>query len=473
MAEGQAFIAPAYGWAILAGFSILWVALGYFWGRKSKSYEDYALSGRSVGLAFGAATITATWITGNTIMVAPQFALQLGIWGMLAYTTAAFGLFVFAPLSKRIRKLMPLGYTSGDFMRLRYGKSVWALFILFSLFYSITGLVGIGMAGGILIESLTSVPYAYGMSVIIFTCVAYTMVGGLYAVIGTDFIQTVIILALILVIAFALLHQVSLEDIYVNVDEKKPALLMVLFPAAIMALFNSLLYGLGEIFHSNIWWSRVFACRDGVSHKAYLLGGLLWLPVPISIGVIALATGALGINVPKPDMLAPLVASHLLGKAGAILIFIVVFCALASTLDSALAATADLITQDIYYKMLHADASPSQLRRAVTWITLSLGGLAWGIALMRPGSLTEVLFFSGAYVGSMIWPVLTGLYWRQATAAGAFSGMVIGSIAGLIAYFTVGWYVGALVGTAVSMVCVLGMTLIKPGDFQWQTLDEK
>lgn len=472
MADVRTFITPIFAWAILGVFSISWVVMGYIWGKKSKTYEDYALGGRSIGLAFGAATVTATWVTGNTIMVAPQFALQLGVWGMLAYTTASFGLFIFAPISKHIRKLMPFGYTSGDFMRLRYGKRVWVLFIIFSLFYSITGLVGIGMAGGLLIESLAGVPYAYGMSIILFTCIAYTMFGGLYAVIGTDFLQTIIILSLILIIAFALFHQINLEQIYNDVKQNRPALLTIMFPAAIMALFNNLLYGIGEIFHSNIWWSRVFACRDGVSHKAYLLGGLLWLPVPISIGLIALATGALGINVPQPDMLTPLVAAHLLGKLGAIIIFVIIFCALASTLDSALAATADLITQDIYYKMFRPHSEARQLRAAATWITLSLGGLAWIFALIRPGSLAEVLFFSGAYVGSMIWPILTGLYWRQATEFGAFWGMIIGSVAGLTAYFTIGWYVGALVGSGVSMVCVLASTLVKPGDFQWQTLSQ-
>ena len=122
MLEEKTFLDPTLGYTLMAILSVIWVFLGYWWGRKNKTFEDHAVAGRQVGLALGAATATATWITSNTTMLAPQFALQLGIWGMLAYSTASIGLFLFAPMAGRIRQLMPRGFTSGDFFRLRYGK---------------------------------------------------------------------------------------------------------------------------------------------------------------------------------------------------------------------------------------------------------------------------------------------------------------------------------------------------------------
>src|SRR5690606_16423814 len=126
-----------------------------------------------------------------------------------------------------------------------------------------------------------------------------------------------------------------------------------LMPAAIMAVFNNLLFGLGEVFHSNVWWSRAFAMRDKLGQKAYILAGFMWLPVPIAAGFIALTSNALGINVTSPDMVGPLVAAHVVGKAGAIIVFAVFFCSLASSLDSLLASTADVITQDVYRKLIN------------------------------------------------------------------------------------------------------------------------
>lgn len=50
--------------------------------------------------------------------------------------------------------------------------------------------------------------------------------------------------------------------------------------------------------------------------------------------------------------------------------------------------------------------------------------------------------------------------------------MLLGTGLGLTAYFTVGFYVAALVSAAVSMGVVLVTTWLWPGGFQWRHLDE-
>lgn len=473
MNSDEALLTPAIGWTLLILFSILWIALGVYWGRKNKNFEDFALAGRNIGLALGAATAAATWITSNTTLLAPQFALQMGIWGMLAYSTASLGLFLFAPLAGRIRTLMPNGFTSGDFFRLRYGKGAWSIFLVFTLFYSLTWLVSMAMAGGILLNALSGIPYQYGMSIILGVCVIYTMRGGLFAVIGTDFIQSLIIVVGIAVVGFAVLNNVSIGDIHANLSAQKPALLSVMFPAAIMAVFNNLLFGLGEVFHNNVWWSRAFAFRKGVEVKAFVLAGIVWLPIPIAAGFIALASGALGVAVPSPDMVGPLVIAEVLGEIGAIAIFIIVFCSLASSIDSLLAATSDLVTQDVYRRMIRPAANVLELQRAAQIITLTIGVGTWLVCLPRIGTLATVLFFAGPLVGSMIWPIITGLYWKNASTGGAISGMLLGSATGLVAYFEIGWYVASLIGTAVSMACVLFFAFFFPAAYDWKTLQEE
>ena len=180
MGEVQtAILAPNVGWGILAAFSVLWVAIGWWFGRDSQDLEGFMLAGRRVGLALGVATAMATWVTSNTTMAAPQLALQLGIWGMIGYSLGAVGLLLFAPLARRIRSLMPGGFTSGDFVRLRYGPTAWRVFLAISLFYALGWLISMGTAGGVLIHALTGIDYRWGMSVIVGICVAYTLLGGL------------------------------------------------------------------------------------------------------------------------------------------------------------------------------------------------------------------------------------------------------------------------------------------------------
>ncbi len=469
-------ILPAsIAWGVLAAFSILWVILGWWLGRHNRTAEDHMLAGRNVGLALATATAMATWVTANTTMTAPQLALQLGVWGMLGYSLGALGLILFAPLARRIRELMPRGFTSGDFIRLRYGNFTWRVFLVVSLIYAFGWLVSMAMAGGVLINALAGIDYRVGMTVILSVCVVYTLLGGLRAVIGTDFIQTVIIIAGAAFIAWLTIDKVGFEAIHSNLMEERPELLNLLFPAAIMFLFNNLLFGVGEIFHSNVWWSRAFAFGRNVGFRAYLLGGLLWLPIPIVAGFIALATPALGLNVPAADMVGPLVAAEVLGLAGAIVVFIVVFAALASSLDSLLAATSDLVTRDIYRGHIRPGASERNQFHATKVIVVLLGLLTWLAASYRGevpivGSLAQLLYFTGAFVASAIWPIVAGLYWRRTNPQGAAWSMILGSGIGLASYFLIGFYVAALVGAAVSLVVVVLSTWLLPRPFDWDRL---
>lgn len=460
------------GWLLLAIFSIAWVALGIIWGRKAKDHEGFMLAGRNVGMALGAATAMATWVTSNTIMLAPQFALKMGIWGMLAYSTASFGLFLFAPMAFRIRKLLPKGFTSGDFIRLRYGKAVWVCFLLISIIYSMAWLVSMAMAGGIVLQTLSGIDYVYGMSVILGVCVLYTLFGGLFAVIGTDFVQSLIILIGIVVVGAVVLTKVDLHTVYTDLATEQPALLDVMMPVALLALFNNMFFGFGEIFHNNVWWSRAFAMRGDVSHKAFFLSGFLWFPIPVAAGFIALCAGSMGINITDIDGAGPLVASQVLGPIGAIVVFVVVFCSLASSIDSLLAATSDLIIQDVYHKMIAPHAGEAQLRKLGTYIIVGLGVLTWLISLPRLADLNMVLFLSGPLVASAIFPVICGLYWKKANRTGALLALLLGSAIGLYTYFSIGWFAASLISAAVSLVTMLLSTVLAPANFDWDQLDE-
>ena len=473
MIANQAAVLPdELAWVIIAAFSVLWIFLGWWLGHKASGLDSHMLAGRNVGLALASASAMATWVTSNTTMAAPQLALQLGIWGMVGYALGSVGLFLFAPMAKRIKQLMPNAYTSGDFIRLRYSKTTWRVFLVISFAYGLGWLISLGMAGGVLINALSGIDYRIGMTIILVICVAYTLLGGLRAVIGTDFIQTLLILIGIITLAWFAITEIGFEQIHHHVLAERPELLNLLLPAAIMFLFNNLFFGVGEIFHSNVWWSRAFAFAKGVGFKAYIIAGMLWMPIPIVAGFIALSAPALALNIPAADMVGPLVAAELLGLVGAIIVFIVVFAALASSLDSLLAATSDLIAKDIYQGHIRPGASAPELGKALRVIIVILGLITWLLCMPRLTTLGELLFFMGAFVASTIWPIIAGLYWKNANPLGATLAMALGTAAGLIAYFEIGFYVAALVSTAVSMAIVILSTWLKPIEFDWLELNE-
>ncbi|TVZ40435.1 Na+/proline symporter [Alteromonadaceae bacterium 2753L.S.0a.02] len=465
-------LSPQIAAVILLFFGLLWVGFGYYLGRSNNTLEDYMLAGRNVGLAFASATAMATWVTSNTTMTAPQLTFQLGVWGMVGYSLGAVGLLLFAPLAARIKTLLPHGFTSGDFIRRRYGVLAWRIFLIISLFYALGWLISLGMAGGILVNALSGLPYHLGMSIILLVCVSYTLLGGLRAVIATDFIQTLIIIIGVVVIAFLVIDKVGFEAMHSKLTEDHPQLLNLLFPAAIMFLFNNLLFGVGEIFHSNVWWSRAFAFRDKTGAKAYVLAGICWLPIPIVAGFVALAAPVLGIPVPSADMVGPLVAGKILGTLGAIIVFIVVFSALASSLDSLLAATADLITQDIYRGHINKNASEVHYFKASKMIVILLGLLTWLLCLPKLATLASLLYFTGAFVASAIWPIVFGLYFRWPGKLAASGAMVAGTCIGLWSYFYIGFYVAALVSCGVSLVVMLLLSGMARETFDFNQLQK-
>jgi len=468
-----ASITREVGWAIVIVLGLIWIGLGILWGRKAKNSEGFMLAGRNVGLSLGSATAMATWVTSNTMMVAPLLALKMGIWGMLAYASASFGLMLFAPLAARIKSVMPDGFTSGDFFRQRYGAAGWSMFMVITLLYSITWLVTMAIAGGKLLEELGEIPYLQGMSLILVVCVLYTLFGGLYAVIGTDFIQSLIILLGVVAIGVMVLFHLDHGATYEYVETNQPALLDVLMPVALLAFFNNMLFGFGEVFHNNVWWSRAFAMRKGVAPKAFFLSGILWFPIPIAAGFIALAAGPLGINVTDPSKVGPAVANHVLGEygmgmTGGILILVVLFCSIASSIDSLLAATSDLLVKDVYCGLFKRKLTDDTFRRVAAVAILLVAGIAWLVAL--PGhNLDTVLFSAGGLVASLIWPIIAGLFWKRCNRALVLIGIIAGVITGYICWFAVQTYVAALAGGAVSMLFTVLSRFIAPSPFPERT----
>lgn len=474
-------LAPGTGIILLVIFGALWVALGMWWGRKAKDSEGFMLAGRNVGLALGTATAMATWITSNTTMMAPVFALKQGVWGMIAYSTASFGLLLFAPMAFRIHKLIPKGFTSGDFMRLRFGNTAWVIFLVISMLYSMAWLVTMAIAGGELVNALSGIDYVTGLSVILAVCIGYTLFGGLFAVIGTDFIQSVIILIGIVVIGAVVLMKTNIPEMAQDLKTDQPALISIFMPVALLAVFNNMFFGFGEVFHNNVWWSRVFAMRKSVAPKAFFLAGLLWFPIPIAAGFIALSAGTLGINIVHENMTGPVVASQIMGAGGGggatiagIIIFTVLFCSLASSIDSLLAATSDLLTRDGFEKMIRRGktVSDATLRKAGKYAVVGTGLAAWLLALPR-WPLQHALFLSGPLVASVIWPVIAGLYWERANRAFIIAAMLLGSAAGLVAYFMIGWFVASLISVAVSMLLTIAGRFLAPKSFDWNQLNSQ
>ena len=472
--DSTLFLAPGVAWGLVVIFSVLWIALGVAWGRRGKGDADeYMLAGRNIGLALSTATLMASWVTGNTTLLAPEFGYRTGLWGMFSYALAGLGLILFAPLALRIKQLMPSGRTSGDFIRLRYGRLAWWVFMLITAIYTFGFLMTQAMGAGLLLQALSGFDYHIGMLVVIGVATVYTLFGGMRAVIGTDFIQSMLIMVLLAVVAVLAFRLFPMPAVHSQLMEHHPDRLNLLLPAGLLIAWNSALFSMGEVFHNNIWWSRVFASRRSVVMNSFLLGGVAWMSVPLVTGSIGLVALARELPLEQINMVFPVMAADLLGAGGAALVFVVVFASLTSTLDSLLASTADLLAEDVYFRLFRPQATDVQLKHAAKLMVVGLALVTLLLSWPRLDSLASVLFFTGSLVASTVWPVACGLYWRSANAGAAIAAMLSGSIVGLLAYNLIAPYCAAVFSAALSALAMLIGSRCSSDRFDFALLQEE
>ena len=471
----EVFISAPLALVIVSALSVMLLSFGFFIGKRiKKNSNEYLYAGRNVGLALSTATLIAAWVTGNTTMSAPEQGYTIGILACFGYATAGLSLCIFAPLALRIKKIMPHGCTSGDFVRCRYGKAVWVVFLLISAWYFVGFLMTQAMAGGILLQSLSGLEYHIGMVLIMVVCTIYTLKGGLKAILSTDFIMAMLILVMLLVTAVLAFFKFSPAQVYDGVMASKPELMNVLSGVGIMYLGSNFLFATGEIFHSNIWWQRIYAAKEKVAFRSFILSGLIWTTVPIIAGSLAFVAVAEGYVVPQVNMVFPIVVSKLLGPIGAVLVLIIIYSALASTVSSVLTASSNLLVQDIYKRAFKPNATDEQIVKYVRYTIVGMAVVTVILVWNQPASMYQVLYLTGSAVAATIWPIAFGIYNSHVNKKAVFVAMLCSVGLGLVAYFTISSYAAPVVSALVGLVIITVGTKLSPDNsFSFDQLDEQ
>lgn len=471
----EVFISAPLALVIVGALSVMLLSFGFFIGKRiKKNSNDFLYAGRNVGLALSTATLIAAWVTGNTTMSAPEQGYTIGILACFGYAVAGLSLCIFAPLALRIKKIMPHGCTSGDFVRCRYGKAVWIVFLLISAWYFVGFLMTQAMAGGILLQSLSGLEYHIGMLLIMVVCTVYTLKGGLKAILSTDFIMAMLILVMLLVTAVLAFFKFSPAQVYDGVMTNKPELMNILSGVGIMYLGSNFLFATGEIFHSNIWWQRIYAAKEKVTFRSFILSGLIWTTVPIIAGSLAFVAVAEGYVVPQVNMVFPIVVSKLLGPAGSVLVLIIIYSALASTVSSVLTASSNLLVQDIYKRAFKPNASDEQIVKYVRYTIVGMAVVTVILVWNQPASMYQVLYLTGSAVAATIWPIAMGIYNSRVNRTAVLVAMICSVGLGLVAYFSISSYAAPVVSALVGLVIInIGTKLSPDTSFSFDQLDEQ
>ena len=181
-------------WFVIA-YWVVSVAIGLFAARWVHNTKDYAVAGRRLPMYIVTATVFATWFGSETVLGIPATFIKEGFSGIVAdpfgssLCLVLVGLFFARPLY-RMNLL-----TIGDYYRKRFGRSVEMLTTL-CIVISYLGWVGaqikaLGLVFNVVSDGALSQPS--GMIIGASTVLVYTMLGGMFSVAITDFIQMIII----------------------------------------------------------------------------------------------------------------------------------------------------------------------------------------------------------------------------------------------------------------------------------------
>jgi SSS family solute:Na+ symporter len=414
------------------------MAIGIYAGTKVHSTADFAIAGRSLPLAMVITTTFATWFGAETVMGIPAKFVQ---GGLNAVVEDPFGasmclVLVGAFFATRLYKMSLL--TIGDYYRQRYGKGV-EIFCSVAIILSYLGWVAAQITALGLVFSVLSggeISAETGMVIGTALVLVYVLIGGMLAVAWTDFIQMIVLvvgLSLIAVMAghdaggadkvLALAHDQNWFKIW---PENTSAGWIGFVAAAITMMF-------GSIPQQDVF-QRVMSAKDSATaKKGAIIGGLSYLVfafVPMFIvasALIIMPAETKALLATDPQKVLPTLILSKMPLVAQIFFFGALVSAIKSTSSATLLAPSTSFVENILKNLMPRMTDKQELLYMRITIFV-FTGLVMTYAIVMKGTPIYDLV-SAAYqvplVGAFV-PLTFGLYWKRATTQGAVLSIVLG-----------------------------------------------
>lgn len=404
--------------------------------RSSDNDTEVLLAGRSIPLWIAIFTMSATWVGGGYINGTAEMTYNSGLvwvqapWGY-ALSLIIGGLF-FAKKMRRHRFKTML-----DPLSQRFGKKVAACFFLPALtgetFWTAAILSALGSTFGVVL----GLDFSSAIILSAVIAIAYTALGGLWAVALTDVIQMVLLLlGLFITIPYALEAVGGWDAAWAAYQVKLGAAASLLPSQEALGSYYwnwwdyAFLLMLGGI-PWQVYFQRVLSAKDeNTARNLSILAGFICLIAaipPIMIGVVGNVADwqALG-TIPATslevlptvmkEMTPPIVATIGLGAVAA---------AVMSSADSSILSAASMASWNVYRPLVKPDISSSQLSSLIKkciWII----GIAATLIALQVKSIYELWFLCSDFVYCLLFPALAcALFDPKANKIGALAGLLI------------------------------------------------
>jgi len=425
--------------AIIGVYFLVVFGIGFYFSRKERTSEEYFLAGRDIGWFFiGASLFVSNISTEHFIGLSGTGAssgLAVGHFEWLACLILLILGWVFVPFYLRSNV-----FTMPQFLERRFNRQCAVYLAGISIIAYIFTKISVQLyAASVVLERVAGWSLWKTAVVLVIATGVYTIAGGLAAVIYTDTVQTLILIAGAAALTIIGLHRVGgLEHLRTMVP---PGYFHMMKPATdpqfpwTGIFFGAPILGIWYWCTDQVIVQRVLSARDEGHAKAGTIfaGFLKILPVFLLVlpGIIAYAL--FPDQVVKPDYAYPTLVLNLLPVGLVGLVMAALLAAVMGAMSSVFNSASTLVTLD-FYKKIRPQADERQL---VMFGRIATGGMVLLGLLWVPfiHLLSAQLYIYLQSVQAYISPPIAacfiiGILWPRVNGQGALSSLLAGFVLG-------------------------------------------
>jgi len=464
-----------FDWAVIVLYFAIIAAIGVWAARKNKTTDDYFLGGRRMPWFTAMLSLLATEASAVTFIGTPGDSFGGNMWyaqmaiGSLAARIIVATLFLTAFYKFRVT-------TVYEFLKHRFGEATRGTG---SAFFIVTRLLASGVRLCVMAKVLDAVVpqinFATSLTLVAGIAMAYTLFGGIRAVMWTDVVQFGIFMGGAWLAFGLLLSHIdggwsAMIDIAQNATTKTGAAIdktqifdfsfsftseSVFWAAVLCGLFQSM----ASFGTDQDMTQRMLTCRKpSLAKRGLILTGLIDFPIVFTFLLLGLALYALNVqtkfaaSIDDNDyVFTKFIVTYLpLGVRG--LLLSAVFAAAMSSLDSALTALSSSAVVDLYKAYVKPDASDRHYllvsRAFVVLFAIALVIIAY---ICRDlGGVLKLAFKSVSYTyGALLGVFLLGLLTKRGRNVTNVIAMVssVGVVVLLRNVTPVAWHWMIIIGT--------------------------
>ncbi len=436
----------AIDYVIVVAYMVGMLAVGLYFAKYVHSTGDLLLAGRSLPFWAIGISIVASDIGAIDLISGSGGAYQYGIaqanfdWvgSMPALLIAAF---VFVPYYWRAGV-----FTIPEFLGRRYNAGVQTIQALIWLSFMATNVAIMLWTSAVFLHEILGWPHELAIAITATIVGAYTVTGGLGAIVMTDVLQVVVMYvgagALLVLSVWEAGGWHGMTDKILALGDKTQNFFTLLLPhdAPTPYPWTGIVFGLGLILSTAYFvgnqavLQRALGARTEWDAKAgMVLAGLLKLMVPVLVFTPGLAAKAIYPDLERADQAVPTLVRELMPPGLTGLMFAAFFAAIMSSIDSYLNSCTTVFISDIYHPAYRRIAG----RPLPDWHGLWLGRLLTAALIVTACFVAPLIAeFETIYValqtllslfqGPTLAILLLGILWRRATRWGGLAGLVLG-----------------------------------------------